>query len=903
MPQAVAFTVFGVGVTWGTVAAVALSAASLAYSYSMAKKAKSASQDPAERKQIVRSSSAPINHIYGRVRSAGVLTFAQEQGGSQSDGEWIYLVLAAAGHQIHNIHDVRLNEEPLSEYDNYYEMATYPLGRTTVDTYLTSNCPDWTDDMIGKNFAWMRMALKFNQEKFPSGLPGITMLKDGYRVTDIRTGNLRWSDNPALCILHFLRARLKMEDEFLILDTFKEAANICDETVTTPDGNTEKRYTIGCEFDDSDTPASVLDRMLSSCGGEWIRVGGRIGLKVAAYYGPAFVEITEDEIIEGIEIQPEVDRSEAFNIVRGTFVDPEQNYTEVDYPEVRIPEWVAEDEEEIVMDMDLNYVQSGWQAQRLADIAVKRNRLGMIMKLPCNMRGFRATPGTMINLTLDTIGFNKTEFMVVDWEFSIDNGVVLVVRRDLPSFYDDAVGKPVVAPPLIDLPTGGIAAPRNPQFIARAVGDVVQGVITWTNSSFKLERTDVTVKELDGTIIQAAPIPWPGFEYPLNGKLAGTYDIELQSVGVNGSKSQIATMRVTIEAPDVPDVVNIKASNWSIHLTPAYNLKPVPFGTLFEFYVDETQQPTAPPSTRKPDEVASSWNQGGLTPNKYYYYWIRAVNSYGKSGWTQVTAKTTSEAGLVETLVEKLIGIEIYAPYIASGEGPNPAFLLDGRPEHGNGLIKGATIIGSAFKSDNYVADTAGFILDRTQAQFNSHISINAATVQGRLTAAEIYANKIVGDLTASGSFSFSPKIVSPALPYTDHTLLSITVNEEMPYEMTVRIDQQIRIKCTNPSGETGAVGEAWVRNPQGNVIERYISLMYDNYALDANATKVAIPAGTSFVVPANTKGTYTVGWNNGGIQSNLKFFGGPIGSREDSQYDMSVSIFRSGTIISGSQA
>lgn len=800
MAAAVAAAVVAVG-GWGTVAAIAVSVASMAYSFKMAKDAKNASQDPAERKQILRSSSAPKSYIYGKTRSSGVLTFAQEQPGSQDDGEKVHIVLACAGHKLNRISDVLLNEEPLVDFGSYAEFESFPEGRTTVDPFLSSNCPDWQDTMIGKDFAWSRFTFKFNQEKFPSGLPNITMLKEGFKVEDIRTGTTAWSDNPALCILHYLRLK-GWEDEYLILDSFKEAANICDEVVTNNDGTSEKRYTLGCEFDDSDTPASVLDKMLASCGGEWVRVGGRIGLRVAAYYGPAFIEITEDEIIDGIEIQPEVERADAFNIVRGTYVEPDQNYSEVDYPEVRVQEWVTTDEEEIVMDVDLNYVQSSWQAQRLADIALKRNRLGMTLKLPCNLRGFQATPGTMIYLSLDTIGFNKEEFMVIDWEFSIDNGVVLVVRRDMPSFYDDAVGKPVIAPPLINLPTGGVPAPSNPQFIARDVGDIVQGVIKWTNSAFKVAHTNVLVKDGSGDLIQSAQVPFPGNELPLNGKLAGTYDIELQAVGVNTSVSTTTTMQITIDAPQTPDVVNVRASNWNIQLTPAYNLMQVPFGTLFEFYADDTQQVNPPPESRKPDELASSWNHGGLTPDKYYYYWIRAVNSYGKSGWTQVTAQTTKESDLITTVVEKLVGIEIYAPYIASDETANPAFVLDGRPDHGNGLIKGAEIIGSSMQSDNYVPGASGYRFDKDGAEINGGLVVDAADITGELTAATISANQIVGDIVSAKSKQ--GQTVSQTVVNSDTPIFgSVSVSTSRPYERTLAIRVGLRVAAKTAEGSS----------------------------------------------------------------------------------------------------
>lgn len=774
MPQAVAAAVAFVG-GWGAAASLVVGIASGVYSYTQMKKAKdlAGEQGQAERKQILRSSSAPKNYIYGKNRSSGLLMFAQEEDvGGKADGEYVHLLITDAGHEIHSSTKIKFNDEPIENFAGYCEVQTYPKGRTTADPFLLDRCKDFDDTMIGKGFAWSRYALKFNQEKFPNGIPNITSLKMGFEIEDIRDGSVAWSDNPALCILHYLRLK-GWEDEFLILDSFKQAANICDEIVTNPDGTNEKRYRIGCEFRDSDTPASVLDKMLASCGGEWIRVGGRIGLSVGAYAGAPSVEITEDELIGSVDIQVELEREDSFNVVHGTYIDPEQDYTEVDYPPVKVAEWIAEDGEEITMDMDLDYVQSPWQAQRLADIALKRARLGMTMKLPCNMRGFQCTPGTMISLSMPTIGFKKSDFKVIDWEFSVDNGVTLVVRRELPEMYDDAIGEQVTAPPLLDLPLSGVPAPTNPVYSAKPVGDIVQGVLSWTNTSFKLSHTNVIIKDKAGFVIQSVQVPFPGNEMELNGKLSGSYDIELSAVAVNGSKSTVTKMTITISEPVTPDLISVKASNWSIQLIPQYTTQAVPFGTLFEFYVSETD--SAIPPDRKPDEVASSWNQGGLIPDTLYYYWIRAVNSYGKSGWAKKAVRTTKESALVETLVEKLVGIEIYAPLIASDDSGNPKFILDGRPDHGNGLIKGANIVGSEFTSDNYVAGREGFKLSRDSAEFNSNVDINAS----------IRADQIIGDIVSAASYGINEFVSSNG----STEILSFGINNQNNNKSTLTVE------------------------------------------------------------------------------------------------------------------
>jgi hypothetical protein len=796
-----------------------------------------------------------------------VLCFAQEEPGDQDKKEWIHIVLTAAGHKINSITDVMLNDEPIGNYGGYYELATYPQGRTTADPFLQQKCPDWTSTMIGKGFAWARISLKFNQELFPSGLPNITMLKHGFQVEDPRVAGLvDWSDNPALCILHYLRLK-GWEDEYLIIDSFIEAANICDEMVLRPDGSgSDRRYAIGCEFDDSDTPASVLDKMLATCGGEWIRVGGRIGLRVAAYYGPAFFDITEDEIIDGIEIQPEQDRSDSFNIVRGTYVAPDQNYTEVDYPEVRVQEWVTEDEEEIVMDFDLDYVQNPWQAQRLADIALKRSRLGMTMKLPCNLRGFQAVPGTMINLSLPQIGFNKAEFMVVDWEFSIDNGVVLVVRRDLPSFYDDAVGKPVVTPPLIDLPTGGISAPTNPVFSAKAVGDVVQGVVSWTNTAFNLAHTNVIVKDSGGFIVGTYQVPFPSNEQTLSGLVDGTYTVELQSVAVNTAKSQVVILQVTIAAPQKPDSVNVKRSNWAVSLIPAYDLTSVPFGTLFEFryLADNASYISGQPTYNEGDidkseeiDVASSLSHSGLIPDRWQHYWVRAVNSYGKSDYIYVRTGTTKEQDLVTTVVERLQAIEIesanwddeagtgyklFSPASAPYTMPDGTVLQnpDGLIVANNMVAKGhITAESMTFVENDIELDDlsmlqlsgGGYKYDHKQgwgvtsggfAEFNGGLTVNSATIVGAtIIGAEIYSGSIYYqiDYNTDGRPDDVRYLNYPDVPLSARSSFTSSGSFSLRYTNNTRDDTSFTFPVTSVlerRGEPNASRFRWGKVRQG---------------------------------------------------------------------------------------
>ncbi|MGS9073923.1 hypothetical protein ACQWF3_25570, partial [Salmonella enterica subsp. enterica serovar Infantis] len=76
-------------------------------------------------------------------------------------------------------------------------------NRQTADPYMLENCPSWKEDMIVKGITWLRVSLKFNAEKFPSGIPNINVEKFGREVYYQRTGLTEYSNNAALVILDY----------------------------------------------------------------------------------------------------------------------------------------------------------------------------------------------------------------------------------------------------------------------------------------------------------------------------------------------------------------------------------------------------------------------------------------------------------------------------------------------------------------------------------------------------------------------------------------------------------------------------------------------------------------------------------------------------------------------------
>ncbi|MBP8222058.1 MAG: hypothetical protein KAX58_11525, partial [Aeromonadaceae bacterium] len=433
-----------------------------------------------ERSQVLRAASSSKVAIYGRVISSGLLSNAKEQVGDQTEGELIYLALTIAGHKINRVGRLWLGDDLI---ETFGDLASYELhnDRQTCDPYMLANCPNWREDMIGQGIAWVRLTLKFNAEKFPSGLPNIKMEKFGAEVWDPRDGQVKFTDNAALVILDYYRRWLGVPDDELRLNEFIVAANICDELITLQDGTKEKRYAINGEFDLSEAPAKILEDMHMSCAGQPTYVSGMHGIVVGAYYGPASEDLFDHQLQGDIDLLPEPPASDRINTVVGTFIDGE-TFQKMDFPAVKVAQWVEEDDgQELTEDLDFRFVTSPWQAQRLANILLRQRRTSRTITCSVNLSGWQYRPGSYLRLYIPALGINGVEFRVVDWSFDLMDGVQLTLREESVGVWADAIGLPMERPDITDLPVGGMAMPDQLRYEVETVGEIVQGVLSWRN--------------------------------------------------------------------------------------------------------------------------------------------------------------------------------------------------------------------------------------------------------------------------------------------------------------------------------------------------------------------------------------------------------------------------------------
>ncbi|MEQ5143491.1 DUF1983 domain-containing protein [Proteus mirabilis] len=598
-------------------------------------------RDTSERKQMLRSPSASETVIVGKTVASGLLFFAEEEPGEQEENEKITLALALAGHPIDRVGKIWLGDDLI---ETFGDKASWELhnDRKDADPFMLKNCPSWKEDMIGRGMAWLRVTLTFDQEKFPYGLPNVKCEIWGKKLFDPRTGETEWSNNGALVILDYYRDYLKVPDSDIDFESFKQAADLCDESVSNADGDSELRYTLNGAYDLNESPSSVLEAMHKCINAEPTFTAGKHGIQVGAYYGPALKTITESQLIDTVTCTPETGLKDATNAVYGTFIDAEQLYTKTDFTPVIVNEWIEEDGLEIRENVDYRFVTSPYQAQRLARQYLRKKKAGRRVQLTMNLDGYAYRPGEVVILDLPSLNISGLEFRIAEWTFHALDGVSLTLEEDGAYLYEDVIGKPFVRPPFTKLPTGGVPAPINLAFVPLSVTDIVQGYISWQNVASDIRYNTVNILQ-NGKVIQSIQVP--GERVDINGLTRGTYRVEVRAINVAGAMSAPAISDFAIQGPPAPIGVEITPGMFSLTASPRQGDSAV-FGYTFEFWFSEKKLANLSENEviTKTNKVGqgSFWTQENLKAGHTYYFYIRTINSYGKSVFVEASGVPVS---------------------------------------------------------------------------------------------------------------------------------------------------------------------------------------------------------------------------------------------------------------------
>jgi len=386
--------------------------------------------DLQSRTRIIKNPVEPRRLVYGTTRLSGVMAFAE----STDNDTNLHLVLMLASHEIDAITTIYINDEAVTldgsgnvtapaKYANLIRIKKH-LGADDqlADSDLVAESDSWTSAHRLRGIAYLYVRLKYSVDAFPNGIPNVSAIVRGKKVYDPRTATTAYSNNPALCIRDYLldqRYGFRATSAEINDTAFSTAADICDESVSLAAGGTESRYTIDGTITTAAPPKQVLEAMLSSCGGIVSYANGKFSVKAAKYVSPT-VTLTEDDMISSISVQTRQSRRDNYNAVKGVFSPPDTNYIPVDYPAYTSTTFQTEDGgERQFLDYDLAYTTSSAMAQRLAKIALFRNRQQITMDVSCNLAAFKLEVGDTIQFTNERFGFSNKVFEVAEWQMGV----------------------------------------------------------------------------------------------------------------------------------------------------------------------------------------------------------------------------------------------------------------------------------------------------------------------------------------------------------------------------------------------------------------------------------------------------------------------------------------------------
>lgn len=431
----------------GTTAALALAAGLKAFALSAALGFVSMALAPKPKKPRVTEGGfvqnnvgSTLDHgvIYGETKVGGVVFYAS----TSNNDTILHRMIAVAGHEVESFVSFFINDEEITvESDGSVSAPARFAGKVYIETRLGTddqtavelhgfgapvNLPDgsdeWTQNHQAKGVAYIYSALKFDTKAFPNGTPILTAVIKGRKVYDPRTSTTAWSDNAALCIRDYLTSDFGLGCDADEIDdvSFADAANDSDQNVPLIDGtSTQKRYTANGTFTTAVTPSDAITQMLTSMAGMIWYSQGEFGVRAGTWDAPT-LSYDENDLLAPVEVVSRHSRRDQINEMHGTFRGPESNYQQTDFPPIKSDAFLQDDGGILsITDMPLPFTDTSQMAQRIAKMALYRQREQLQVAITTGLSGFKAKVGDIIQLSNTRLGWTDKAFEVVDWSFSL----------------------------------------------------------------------------------------------------------------------------------------------------------------------------------------------------------------------------------------------------------------------------------------------------------------------------------------------------------------------------------------------------------------------------------------------------------------------------------------------------
>ena len=416
----------------------------------------SVSQSMADRLQATVVPSAPRRIVFGTTAGGNDIRFYETYG---SKKDQYVQVIALASHRLSAIKsfttDATLtwsNGSLVAHTDGISAFRAITEGSSANAQALGSGAY-WTSTASFTGCAYLAIDWRLDNKAWPQGIPSkLTTVVEGcplydprldstnggsgsHRVTDqstwaFRNGTTEIGRNPALAMLAYLlgwRVNGKLmwgmgiPASRINFDNFRVYANVCEEQVQLLAGGTQQRYYCDGIFSTSDSHETIITAIsaamgsckLSDVSGLYQFIGGyddTLSPKQALGDNDLHVAPGSASPYSWVAAGP---TRETYNIVRGRFADPAQQYQLVDWGVIQsdtLPDGV-----ERTLTLDLGCVSDARACQRIAKQFLARESLTPgYFQATFGPRAFAVQVGSLVTLSIATLGWNGKLFRVME---------------------------------------------------------------------------------------------------------------------------------------------------------------------------------------------------------------------------------------------------------------------------------------------------------------------------------------------------------------------------------------------------------------------------------------------------------------------------------------------------------
>lgn len=473
------------------------------------------------RQRTAKSTVEPMKIIYGEALVSGALSFIGVAGEKNKD---LYHSVVLAGHEVEAITDIHFDNEVIPESTinggaagggNVTSGTFGPKGGQVIckinkklggsSQVVDADLNAAFDTSIGANHKGTGLAYivtkwtltKQSQETWDQYSPqNIKGLVKGRKVYDYRLDTelvkpnvnnasfIAYSTNPVWCLIDYMINTdfgMAISPNKIDWDAAVVAADACDATVTIPSG-VEKRFTCNGVIFGTDSHKTNINKILSSMNGMLTYTNGKFVIRAGVYEAPT-VSLNENHLQGGISLKTSVERSDRFNTVTGTFIDPSQNHKSVEFPTITTAEARIRDNSEVLTkEVQLPMTNSQYMAQRIGFKLIKQSDLQQVLIFPANLAGVQVAVGSRVNVTISELGWTDKVFMCLGWNFSDsgNGGVNLTLREDASTAYADPLVGEYLTPAALTQLENSFDEIESPSALL-ATGGIQNIVLEWDN--------------------------------------------------------------------------------------------------------------------------------------------------------------------------------------------------------------------------------------------------------------------------------------------------------------------------------------------------------------------------------------------------------------------------------------